>query len=132
MDVDHNGKLAYNEFISACLSKSTANNRDYLSYAFKYFDLNHDGTINREELAIILRAYKKEYAENSKLIDKLLEECDLNGDSQIDFEEFVKYMQKGYDEPFALPWNWSLYQSSEVKMRSEDIYLDILSSLLSV
>lgn len=48
MDVDHNGKLAYNEFISACLSKSTANNRDYLSYAFKYFDLNHDGTINRE------------------------------------------------------------------------------------
>ncbi len=54
-------------------------------------------------MAIILRAYKKEYAENSKLIDKLLEECDLNGDSQIDFEEFVKYMQKGYDEPFALP-----------------------------
>ena len=72
MDVDHNGKLAYNEFISACLSKSTANNRDYLTYAFKYFDLNHDGTINREELSIILRAYKKEYAENSKLIDKLL------------------------------------------------------------
>lgn len=34
-----------------------------------------------------------------------MEECDLNGDSQIDFEEFVKYMQKGYDEPFALPWN---------------------------
>ena len=69
-------------------------------------------------MAIILRAYKKEYAENSKLIDKLLEECDLNGDSQIDFEEFVKYMQKGYDEPFALPWNWFLSkQWSENEIR---------------
>lgn len=27
LDVDFNGKLAYNEFISACLSKSSANNR---------------------------------------------------------------------------------------------------------
>ena len=27
MDVDFNGKLVYNEFISACLSKSSANNR---------------------------------------------------------------------------------------------------------
>jgi Ca2+-binding EF-hand superfamily protein len=47
MDVDHNGKLAYNEFISACLSKSAANSRDYLMFAFKYFDMNHDGKISR-------------------------------------------------------------------------------------
>lgn len=92
MDVDHNGKLAYNEFISACLSKSAANNRDYLLYAFKYFDLNHDGKIDREELSLILKAYKKEYAENSALIDKLIQECDLNHDNEIDFEEFCKYL----------------------------------------
>lgn len=59
MDVDHNGKLAYNEFISACLSKSAANNREYLLSAFKYFDLNHDGKVSKEELGIILRSYKK-------------------------------------------------------------------------
>ena len=34
MDVDCNGKLVYNEFISACLSKSAANNREYLRFAF--------------------------------------------------------------------------------------------------
>lgn len=62
MDVDHNGRLAYNEFISACLSKSAANNRDYLYYAFRYFDLNRDGKISREELATVLKAYKKEYS----------------------------------------------------------------------
>jgi Ca2+-binding EF-hand superfamily protein len=59
MDVDHNGRLAYNEFISACLSKSAANNRDYLYYAFRYFDINRDGKISREELSIVLKAYKK-------------------------------------------------------------------------
>ena len=59
MDVDHNGQLAYNEFISACLSKSAANSREYLKFAFDYFDLNHDGKISKEELSIILRAYKK-------------------------------------------------------------------------
>lgn len=37
MDVDHNGRLAYNEFISACLSKAAANSRDYLSFAFRYY-----------------------------------------------------------------------------------------------
>jgi Ca2+-binding EF-hand superfamily protein len=94
MDVDHNGKLAYNEFISACLSKATANSLEYLSFAFKHFDLNHDGKISKEELAIILRAYKREFSENLLLIDKLLQECDINNDGQIDFEEFVGYMQK--------------------------------------
>ena len=55
MDVDHNGQLAYNEFISACLSKSASNNRDYLKYypqhlrfAFDYFDVNRDGKVSRD------------------------------------------------------------------------------------
>ena len=69
MDVDCNGKLVYNEFISACLSKSAAQNREYLRFAFEYFDMNHDGKLSREELSLILRAYKKEYSENTKLID---------------------------------------------------------------
>lgn len=47
MDVDCNGKLVYNEFISACLSKSAANNREYLLFAFEYFDMNHDGKISK-------------------------------------------------------------------------------------
>ena len=99
MDVDYNGKLAYNEFISACLSKSAANNREYLAYAFRYFDINHDGKINHEELSIILKAYRREYVENTKLIDKLLEECDTNRDGSIDFDEFCKYLKKNNPDP---------------------------------
>lgn len=33
----------------------------------------------------MLKAYKKEYAENEALIDKLVQECDLNGDNEVDF-----------------------------------------------
>ena len=47
MDVDHNGRLAYNEFVSAWLSKSAANSKDYLRFALDYFDLNHDGKISK-------------------------------------------------------------------------------------
>jgi len=32
-------------------------------------------------LSIVLKAYKKEYAENEDLIDKLVKECDTNGDN---------------------------------------------------
>ena len=72
MDVDFNGKLVYNQFISACLSKSAANNREYLKTAFQYFDMNKDGKVSREELSIVLRAYRKEFSENQQLIDQLL------------------------------------------------------------
>ena len=47
MDVDFNGKLVYNEFISACLSKSAANNKEYLKSAFEYFDMNKDGKLSK-------------------------------------------------------------------------------------
>ena len=86
MDVDFNGKLVYNQFISACLSKSAANNREYLRFAFEYFDMNHDGKLSKEELSMILRAYKKQFSQNQQLIDQLLIECDLNNDGEIDFE----------------------------------------------
>ncbi len=86
MDVDYNGRLNYNEFISACLSKSAANSRDYLKFAFDYFDLNRDGKINSEELKTILNAYRKEYKENQDLVSKMLQECDSNQDNEVDFE----------------------------------------------
>ena len=57
-----------------------------MKFAFDYFDLNHDGKISRDELSIVLKAYKKEYAENEGLIEKLMLECDTNGDSEVDFE----------------------------------------------
>ena len=43
--------------------------------------MNHDGKISRDELAIVLKAYKKEYSANEALIEKLMKECDLNGDN---------------------------------------------------
>ena len=60
--------------------------------AFKSFDINGDGQISREELAIVLKSYKQEFAENEQLVDQLLKECDTNGDNFIDFEEFCTFL----------------------------------------
>lgn len=97
LDVDNNGSIAYNEFISACLSKAASNNREYLQYAFRFFDLNGDGKISRKELETVLKAYERDFSDNKDMIEELLRECDTNGDEEIDFEEFCNYLINGPD-----------------------------------
>lgn len=44
-DTDKNGKINYNEFITACLEGSYYNDERYLKRVFDYFDVNKDGVI---------------------------------------------------------------------------------------
>lgn len=44
-DLDHNGKLNYNEFLSSCLDESFLNSEEYLRFVFSAFDINKDGRI---------------------------------------------------------------------------------------
>lgn len=44
-DTDKNGRINYNEFITACLEGSYYNDEKYLKRVFDYFDLNKDGVI---------------------------------------------------------------------------------------
>jgi Ca2+-binding EF-hand superfamily protein len=96
-DLDHNGKLNYNEFLSSCLDDSLLSSEEYLRFVFAAFDLNKDGRIEREELTQILRAYSQEYRCNLQLVEELITENDSNKDGAIDFHEFaaaIKYIQR--------------------------------------
>ncbi|CAD8138169.1 unnamed protein product [Paramecium octaurelia] len=56
---------------------------------FKKIDVNHDGTLSREEL---LQCYREIYDDELKchqIVDHLFEQADVNGSNQIDYTEFV-------------------------------------------
>lgn len=60
--------------------------------AFEMFDVNKDGTISKKELEFILRSLNEDPDEDE--INQLLEDVDVDGNGEIDFEEFVALMGK--------------------------------------
>lgn len=70
--------------------------------AFRIIDVNRDGYLQREE---VIRAIKMMQDENSgmefeggdptEMADTMMAEVDIDGDGQIDMDEFVKMMRKG-------------------------------------
>jgi calmodulin len=60
--------------------------------AFEMFDVNKDGSISKKELEYILRSLNEDPEEEE--IQQLLDEVDVDGNGEIDFEEFVALMGK--------------------------------------
>ena len=61
-----------------------------LKDAFNVFDSDHSGSIDRNELAQLMK--KLGQALTDAQIDSLMEEVDANGDGEISFEEFKDMM----------------------------------------
>jgi len=57
---------------------------------FALFDKNSDGTISTSELGGILRGLNQEF--NEKQLQAMIRKVDVNGDGEIDFDEFVLMM----------------------------------------
>ena len=91
VDADGNGKLEFLEFCNL-MDRQTKDisQEDELRERFKLFDKDGNGLIDRDELAIALQQLGEKLSEEE--IDEMLEDCDTNGDGQIDFEEFMRYM----------------------------------------
>ena len=88
MDTDNSGEIEYTEFISASIEKNIYLNEKKLKEAFKSFDLDGNGKINREEIVKILKVTK-----SSKELDKIMEKNDTNKDGELDFNEFLKMIK---------------------------------------
>jgi len=92
VDANASGSIDYTEFVSASMDKKTYMQEDMCWAAFRIFDKNGDGKICKEELASILAD------ENMKDmvagdIAQILQQCDQDGDGEIDFEEFMAMMK---------------------------------------
>ena len=94
IDTDFNGFIEYEEFVRAAVNSSIFMSKNYLKFAFNYFDRDSSGDITFEEI-------KKRFTQNTKntnpKVDKELKDIfdsiDINGDGSISFEEFCKMMK---------------------------------------
>ena len=91
VDLDHNNRIDYTEFLAANLDEKTFLKNEKLKEAFRIFDLNDNGAIKRDD---IIRVLKLENFENrNEIADKIIEENDFDKDGKINFGDFVKVME---------------------------------------
>ena len=87
VDTDKNGAINYTEFIAATLNKILSNDRTRIEKAFKVLDKNGDGTINEKDLREVLSGNNLQFFD-SKIVNEIIKECDINKDGSVTFEEF--------------------------------------------
>lgn len=92
-DVDQNGAIDYEEFLTATIHMNKLNKEEVLLQAFEHFDADKSGFITKDELVLAL--HQQGDVGN---IDAILAEVDKDNDGRIDYEEFSAMMRGGSTE----------------------------------
>jgi calcium-dependent protein kinase len=89
LDQDGSGYIEYEEFLRATISMETLLSEKNLQIAFDFYDTDKSGKLSREEIKAILGNYGSE-----EIVKKIMETVDLNGDGEINYEEFKEMIKK--------------------------------------
>jgi len=92
VDSDGSGVIDYTEFLAATLDKKVYMAEDVCWQAFRVFDKNGDGKIDKKEIAAVLNDDGVQGAA-AKDMAEIMAEIDKNGDGEIDFQEFMQMMR---------------------------------------
>ena len=90
VDTDNNGSIDYNEFLKAGIDVKKVATADYLKSAFALFDKDGNGKISLEELKSVLQAG----GEDDIIWQEIIKRVDIDGDGEIDINEFTAIIQK--------------------------------------
>ena len=96
-DTDNNGYVSFKEFLLAINISSNGSAEEKLKWAFRLYDINGDGVINRCEMIIIVEAMFEMLNEgqvqgknNAKdRAKEIFAKLDINGDFKLTREEFI-------------------------------------------
>jgi len=94
IDTDGSGKIDYTEFLAATMETGLYLKEEKLYMAFKMFDKDGNGTISADELKAVLGNDESYAGKDQKFWNDLIKEADLNGDGEIDYNEFITMMGK--------------------------------------
>jgi calcium-dependent protein kinase len=87
MDLDKNGLINYNEFITATVDYRNVVKQEHIYEAFRNFDSDKSGKLSLKELAEVIKPQTEDDVEYLK---SLFKKYDVNNDGEIDWEEFLK------------------------------------------
>jgi calmodulin len=91
VDVDGNGTIDFSEFLNLMARKMKDTDSDEeLKEAFKVFDKDQNGFISAAELRHVMINLGEKLTDEE--VNQMIQEADINGDGQVDYEEFVKMM----------------------------------------
>ncbi|KAL3265823.1 hypothetical protein HHI36_010019 [Cryptolaemus montrouzieri] len=93
IDKDCTGKISYDDFLELMSVKmSEKDSKEEILKAFRLFDDDDTGKITFKNL----KRVAKELGENltDEELQEMLDEADLNGDGEINQEEFLRVMKK--------------------------------------
>jgi len=99
IDSDHNGSISYSEFLAATMDSKQFMKREVYWEAFRVFDLDQNGRITAKEFEQIMQNDGADFnlpagVGNAKEIVAMFKEADMDGDGEIDFDEFCAMMAK--------------------------------------
>ena len=91
VDIDNNGVIDYNEFLTATMDRDKIASKKNLELTFKNFDKDGSGKISLNEIKSI---FNNPSIKDDGVFEKLLFEADDNQDGEISLEEFITIMLK--------------------------------------
>lgn len=86
IDLDKSGTINYNEFIASTFDISKEVKLEHVYEAFKSFDADKSGKISLREISEIIKPFSED---DIDYLNDLMYTFDLNGDGEIDFQEFL-------------------------------------------
>ncbi|CAL9137815.1 unnamed protein product [Musa acuminata var. zebrina] len=95
VDLDGNGTIDFGEFLNLMARKMKVNDMELwqdeeLKEAFKVFDNDQNGYISASELRNVMMNLGEKLTDEE--VDQMIREADLDGDGQVNYEEFVQMM----------------------------------------
>lgn len=92
VDANNDGKLNFEEFKSMMVEKMKlpADTEKEMKDAFRMFDRDGNGFVSAAELKHIMTNLGEKLSEEE--VEIMIHEVDIDGDGQLNYEEFVKMM----------------------------------------
>ncbi|KAF9435635.1 hypothetical protein BGZ76_005837 [Entomortierella beljakovae] len=91
VDADGNGTIDFPEFLTMMARKMVdTDSEEEIKEAFKVFDKDGNGYISAAELRHVLTNLGERLSDAE--VDEMIHEADVDGDGQINYDEFVRMM----------------------------------------